>query len=149
MRTSDRTRRQGFTLPELLLVILLLCLALWVTNGGYRSFVSRIRVNNALRVVTSALHTARYKAVSLNKRIKFSLESGSGKITLKEKQGKYWVEFMHFPLEEGVVFSSNASPVFRPDGGASPLCSVYVNNKNYSYKISLSMAGRIKVTKLW
>lgn len=151
MKISDSARgnRRGFTLPELLVMILIIGLALVAINGGFQSFFNRIRITNGLRRVTSAMHTARYKAVTLNKRIKFSLESDSGRIALKEKKGRRWVEFMQFPLETGVTVTCNTSPVFRPDGGASPLCSVYVRNNYYGYKISLSMAGRIKVTKLW
>ncbi|NIM14261.1 MAG: hypothetical protein GTO45_19675 [Candidatus Aminicenantes bacterium] len=139
---TNRTRK-GITLLELFIALGIISLALTIVVPGFKSFYSRMEINNGLRAVTSALSTARYKAIMMNKRVKFTIEGD--KIVLNEKQSNQWQAFMHFDLEENVSFSINASPVFSPAGSVSPLCSIYVKNKIYSYKITISMAGRIKV----
>jgi Tfp pilus assembly protein FimT len=138
--------RKGITLFELFIALGIISLALTIMVPGFKSFSSRMEINNGLRAVTSALSTARYKAIMMNKRVKFTIEGE--KIVLKEKKSNQWQEFMHFDLEKKVSFSINASPVFSPTGSASPLCSIYVKNKTYSYRITISMAGRIKVMEV-
>lgn len=139
---TNRTRK-GITLLELFIALGIISLALTIVVPGFKSFYSRMEINNGLRAVTSALSTARYKAIMMNKRVKFTIEGD--KIVLNEKESNQWQAFMHFDLEKKVSYSINASPVFSPAGSVSPLCSIYVNNETYKYKITISMAGRIKV----
>ena len=47
-----------------------------------------------------------------------------------------------------IKLTCNSSPVFNPKGSASPMCTIRISNKMYSYKIALSFAGRIRITKL-
>jgi Tfp pilus assembly protein FimT len=137
---------KGITLLELFIALGIISLALTIMVPGFKSFFSRMEIHNGLRAMTSALSTARYKAIMMNKRVKFTIEGD--KIVLKEEISNQWQAFMHFDLEEKVSYSINASPVFSPAGSVSPLCSIYVNNETYKYKITISMAGRIKVVEV-
>jgi len=137
---------KGINLLELLIGLGILSLLLTLAVPGFKSFYSRMEINNGLRTVTLALNTARYKAIVMNRRVKFTIEGN--RIVLKEKTSDLWEELMHFDLEEKVSYSINAAPVFSPTGSVSPLCSIYVANKDYRCKIAISIAGRINVTQL-
>ena len=82
----------------------------------------------------------------MNRSVKFCIEKN--RIFLKEKESGEWKTFRTFDVDDNVSLSINASPVFSPEGFASPLCSIYVENAHYRYKITLSMAGRIKAEKI-
>jgi type IV fimbrial biogenesis protein FimT len=138
--------KKGITLLELFTVVGIISLVLTMAVPNYKSFYSRMEIRSGLRTVTMALNTARYKAIQLNKRVKFTMEGD--RIVLKEMINRRWVELRHFGLEEKVSFSINSSPVFSPTGSVSPLCSIYVANRDYRYKITISMAGRIKVAEI-
>ena len=137
---------RGFTLLELFITLGIAALVLMAGVPGFKSFFSRMEVSNGVRTVTAALNTARYKAIMKNKSVKFVVESS--KIVLKEKRGGKWEGFSHFDLSEKVSFSINSSPVFTPFGSVAPLCSIYVKNEISQYKITLSIAGRIKVAEI-
>jgi hypothetical protein len=130
----------------MLVTITLLSLIVTMSIPGLKSFFSRMEVSNALRTVTCAFSAARYESVRKNRRVKVSMKGE--KFFLMEKKGGYWKEFRSFQLDKAVSVSMNASPVFSPYGSVAPLCSVYVENVNYRYKITISMAGRIKVSQL-
>jgi Tfp pilus assembly protein FimT len=144
MRANKRSR--GISFLELFIALGIISLTLTMTVSGFQSFYRRMEINNGLRAVTSALSTARYRAIWMNKRVKFTIEED--KIVLKRKESSQWNAFMHFDLEKKVSYSINASPVFSPGGSVSPLCSIYVSNKTYCFKITISMAGRIKVLEI-
>jgi len=138
--------KRGFTLLELFITLGIAALVLMAGVPGFKSFFRRLELRNGVRTVTAALNTARYKAIMMNKSVKFTM--GDNKIVLKEKRGSRWEGFLHFDLSEEVSFSINSSPVFTPFGSVAPLCSIYVKNEISQYKITLSIAGRIKVTEL-
>jgi hypothetical protein len=96
--------------------------------------------------VTAAMSTARYNAIRMNRSVKFCIEKN--RIVLKEKVNTTWQPFTFFDVDANVSISINASPVFSPTGFASPLCTIYVENRHYKYKITLSSAGRIKVSNM-
>ena len=99
-----------------------------------------------MRTVTSALSTARYNAIRMNRSVKFCIEEN--RLLLKEKKGKVWETFLPFDVDEAVSITINSSPVFSPTGYVSPLCSIYLKNEHYRYKITLSIAGRVKVIEV-
>ncbi len=143
---QNRNNNNGITLLELLVTLSVISLVLTVGVPGLKSFFSRVELSNSLRTVTAALGTARYKAVMMNKRVKFTLEKD--RIILKEKKKGEWEELLHFDLEEKVSFSINASPIFSPSGSVAPLCSIHVENEIKHCKITISIAGRIKISEV-
>ena len=65
-----------------------------------------------------------------------------------EKRGEEWQTVSSTDLGDKVSASINSSPVFSPCGSVSPLCSIHVKNEKHHYKITLSIAGRLKVSKI-
>ncbi len=141
-----RQNKKGFTLGELLVVLSILSIIVTIGIPTFKSSFSRWEVTSGVRTVTSALSTARYNAIKMNRSVKFCIEEN--RVLLKEKKGKVWETFLPFDVDEAVSLTINSSPVFSPTGYVSPLCSIYVKNEHYRYKITLSIAGRIKIVKL-
>jgi Tfp pilus assembly protein PilE len=142
----DRKNRGGFSVAELLITVSLFGLLVTVGFSGFKSFQHHTRTNNAIRTVTSAFNTARYRAIEHNKSIRVSLENN--RLVLKLKKGEEWLPYLDFQLPPGQAATMNASPVFFPTGYASPLCTVTIKNSRDEHRITISIAGRIKVTKL-
>lgn len=140
---NHRNTRKGITLIELLVALCILVLAGIVGIPMFKVSVQRWEVSGSVRTVTSALSTARYDAIKMNRSVKFCIENN--RVLLKEKKGTVWVTFMTFEAEKNVSLSINASPVFTSIGTVSPLCTICVWNEYYQYKITLSIYGRIKV----
>jgi hypothetical protein len=130
----------------MLVILVILFLIILVGIPTFTSIIARWEASTGVRTVTAAMYTARYNAVKMNRPVKFCIENN--RIMLKEKRNNVWKPFWPFEVEEGVSISSNESPVFSPTGFASPLCSIYVETERYRFKITLSIAGRIKVLKL-
>ncbi len=141
-----RQDRNGFTLVELLVAVCILALAITMGANIFKASFSRWEASGGVRTVTAAMSTARYNAIKMNRSVKFCIEDN--RVLLKEKVSGRWKTFMHFDVDDNVSLSINSSPVFSPSGFASPLCSIYVENRHYRYKITLSIAGRIKVVRL-
>jgi prepilin-type N-terminal cleavage/methylation domain-containing protein len=148
METNKKNRicLKGFTFIELLIGLGIFSLVVMVSAPGFKSFYCRMEISNGLRIVTCALNSARYDSIMMNVSVKVTLEGD--RIVLKQKTSSGWEELKDFKLEKNVWFSFNASPIFYPSGSIVPLCSIFVWNERYSYKITISSAGQIKITEL-
>lgn len=141
-----RPSRNGISLMELLVVLCLLAILITLGIPAFKSFFIQWEASSGVRTVTTALSYARYDAVKMNRSVKFCIEDNQ--ILLKEKRSGVWEPFRSFDVDEDVSLTINSSPVFSPTGSVAPLCSIYVENERYCYKITISIAGRIKVTMI-
>ena len=139
-------RPGGFTVAELMIASVLCGLILAFGISGFKAFQHQVRTRAAIRIVTSAFSTARYRAIELNRSVKVS--SADNRLVLARKEDGEWQPLQDFRLPSGQAVTLNAFPVFFPTGYASPLCTAVVSNSRDQYKITLSIAGRIKVTKV-
>jgi len=142
---------KGMTVFEIFVTLAILSVLITMGIPGFNSYIKRMEVRNTLRTITAVLNTARFKAIMMNKGIKFCVEDKNEEetmIRLKEKKDSKWEKFMEFSLEKKVSVTSNSSPIFYPNGSIVPLCSILVENEVYHYKITISIAGRIKITEM-
>ena len=145
--------QKGMTIFEMFVTLAVISLVVSMVMPGFNSYIKRMEVRNTLRTITGVLNTARFKAIMLNKRVKFCIEDKNIEdmvIRLKEKRDgdSKWKKFMEFSLEKKVSVTINSSPIFFPNGNISPLCSILVDNEVSHYKITISIAGRIKITEM-
>lgn len=143
--------KKGMTFFEMLVSLAIISLVITMGIPGFNSYLKRMEVRNTLRTITGVLNTARYKAVVLNKRVKFCIENKNEEdivIRLKEKRDSSWEKFMEFSLEKKASVTINSSPIFFPNGSISPMCSILVENEISHYKITISIAGRVKITEM-
>jgi len=142
---------KGMTFIELFVTLAIISIVITMGMPGFNSYIKRMEVQSTLRTITGVLNTARFKAVVLDKEVKFCIEEKNDEemvIRLKEKKDSTWEKFMEFDLEKKVSVTSNASPIFYPNGSIVPLCSILVGNEFYHYKITISIAGRIKIARM-
>lgn len=139
--------RSGLTVVELMIVLILLGVVFCSGMLGLRAYHRRAEITNAVRCVTAAMQTARYRAIGLNRRIKLSC-SDQGNLELDMRKNGRWVFLERVKLPTGTRTRLNAEPVFHPEGHVVPLCSVFVQVEHYRRRISISMAGRIQVMPL-
>jgi Tfp pilus assembly protein FimT len=143
--------KKGMTIFEMFVALAVISVVITMGMPGFNSYLKRMEVRNTLRTITGVLNTARFKAIMLNKGVKFCIEDKNEEemvIRLKEKKDSNWEKFMEFSLEKKVSVTSNASPIFYPNGSIVPLCSILVENEVYHYKITISIAGRVKITEM-
>jgi len=141
----SNSRNTGYTLPELLASLCIISVLLFHGIAGFSSFMRRAEIQNQLRAVSFSLSKARYDAIRQNRVMKISIKENI--IYTQLKKHNRWELYSDLQLKN-VSASTNRSPVFHPDGMVSPLCSIYISNKYYSYKISISIAGRFKITRI-
>jgi prepilin-type N-terminal cleavage/methylation domain-containing protein len=143
--------KKGMTIFEMFVALAVLSVLITMGMPGFNSYLKRMEVRNTLRTITGVLNTARFKAIVLNKGVKFCIEDKNEEemvIRLKEKKDSKWEKFMEFSLEKKVSVTINSSPIFYPNGSIVPLCSILVENEVYHYKITISIAGRVKITEM-
>lgn len=136
---------KGFSVFELLVTLSILALVTGLTVSSLSGFGSSLKFRNQVRDLQSALQTARYKAVYENRPIRFSIEAGH--IVLQARPGATWQDEISIPIKKGLSVSLNARPVFQPQGSASPLCSIVVEDSIRRAVITLSMAGRVSTRR--
>ncbi len=137
---------RGFSLIELLVSIGAISLIFAMGIPGISGFLSRIEIQSGVRTVTSSMNYARYNSIEINRKIKYVIEDFN--IVLKIRKNNKWQSYKKFKFNKSVSVKINSSPVFHPTGRVAPLCTVYVSSQRYLYKITISIAGRIKTTKL-
>jgi len=146
MNNSESSGENGFTVLELLVTLSVFALVIGLGVPAFNAYSKKVEINNGLRTVTLAVNTARYKAIENNRSVKLKVEGN--RLILLEKRDSAWASFMDFDPGDKVSVSSNSSPVFYPEGYIVPLCSFYVRSDEENYKITISIAGRVKVTEL-
>lgn len=143
---DNRKKSGGFSLMESLISLSIISFFISFSIINFKPFFSRIEFNTGVRNIVSSLNMARYRSIRTGRNVKFGLKNNS--VRLLEKIGKKWVLYSSRRLKN-IKAETNSSPVFHPAGNVSPLCSITVGNRYYSSKISLSIAGRIKIRRLF
>ena len=135
--------KKGLTVLELLVTVGLLSLLLTMAVPGMRSFFARMEMHSALRTVTAALNTARYRAIRDSQPVRAEVTPGS--LLLSEDDGHGWRVIQSFDLNGKLSITANSRPVFSPLGFVSPLCTITLRQGQRVCRVVLSMFGRLKV----
>ncbi len=143
---SPSLRVRGISVIEMITSVTLFFLVLSLGVTGFQSFRDRAKATDAVRMVTSAFSSARYRSLNENRCIRVQLKGSE--FLLETRNNGEWDIAQTFPLVMDVRASMNATPVFYPTGFVTPLCSVDLKTLRYTYRISISIAGRIKTVRL-
>jgi len=135
--------KKGLTVFELVVTVSLFSLLALVVVPGLQSFFVRLEIRTALRALTSGLGTARGLAIRDNRPVR--AEVVARRLQLSVDDGPGWRVIRSFALGEKLKVAANSRPVFSPLGNVSPLCTITLNVRQRTYRVVISMYGRIRV----
>ena len=142
----------GFSLLGQLVTLTLAGIVIATAAPGYLKVLPRHRLNGAVRQLTGDLMWARMKAIQRNNRHRvFFLNDHEYRILDDaDNDGAAdpgeWTVTKDLRADYGdVVMSSNNNPVFSPRGTASSLATITLTNAAGVKRISISIAGRVRI----
>ena len=142
----------GFSLLGQLLTLTLAGIMLAIAVPGYLKVMPRHRLNGAVRQLTGDLMWTRMKAIQRNNRHRvFFLDDHQYRILDDaDNDGTVdpgeWTVTRDLRADYGdVVISSTNNPIFSPRGTASSLATITLANDAGAKRISISIAGRVRV----
>ncbi len=142
----------GFSLLGQLITLTLAGIMLAIAVPGYLKVMPRHRLNGAVRQLTGDLMWARMKAIQRNNRYRiFFLDDHQYRILDDaDNDGRAdpgeWTLTRDLQADHpDVVMSSTNNPVFSPRGTAGNLATITLTNAAGSRRISISIAGRVRV----
>ena len=138
--------KKGVGVLELLVSMTLISLILTLSLSGFKSLFSQMEMIHAVRTVTSALNTARYRAIENNQPVK--VESEEDGIVLKIKCGARWIPLQVFEWNGRTGIRMTAAPVFSPAGSVTPTTTIELRNRQRVYEITAAITGRIRVYQI-
>ena len=147
----DRSRSSsldtGFSLIEILMVILLLSVLIFMGAGSMFRQSPRHSLERAIRQVSATISWARYKSIFDERKYRISFSDDALDFEKYDMSEGKWVRTLSCYLDR-VNLSANNKPIFHPAGTVSNLVTIIVSNSAGSYKITLAITGRIKTVKL-
>lgn len=147
---------KGFTLVELMIVVVLMAILAAIAAPAYRNYMARSRLNGAARLVLTDLASARMDAVKMNRRVEVYFTGGSsspaatykicddanGDGAVSDGEGRNIIRNIQNHFYD-VSVGSNNNPIFFPNGTATNMATVNVSNGTDSRQITISIAGRV------
>ena len=145
-----RRRRPGFTLPEMLIVIVIVVLVAGMAFPATAKAIRRGRINQAANVVAADLESAVSYAARQRKRVRIVHAPGAKSFTITDKAGNVIRSRELGQQSEwkvaALTFSVAATEVF-PAGVTSGALTVQVGDGSYTRRVRLSRAGLVQVVQ--
>ena len=142
----------GFSLLGQLITLTLAGIMLSIAVPGYLKVMPRHRLNGAVRQLTGDLMWARMKAIERNNRHRIFFLNDHEYRILDDADNDGAVDPGEWTITRDlrtdypdVVMSSTNNPVFSPRGTASSLATITLANAFGSKRISISIAGRVRI----
>lgn len=139
--------RRGFTLAELVVVLVVTGLASLLALPRFSDYLDWIATDAAARDITVALAVARETAVAQGTLVRLEISADSLSVQVDDSLG--WLSWRRFPgpASRGVTVEvSNPEVVFSPNGvgwGASNT-TVVLRRGSHEERVTTSRIGRVK-----
>lgn len=151
--TTLRTRnRKGFTLLELMIVIMLIGIIAAIALPGFQGWMVKNRLNGAARQVMTELMETRSKAVSRNNRFRVFFINDHQYTILDDQNNNNVADTGESTLTRDIQtdyydvhFTATANPIFYPRGTAFGTTVTLTNVTGGEKRVTVSTAGRIKI----
>jgi len=147
-------KQSGFTLIELIVIIAIVAIFAAIAVPNFLSYMPKHRLNGAARQVMGDLMAARMKAVKENLTVTVTyVNDHKYKISTASEDKTINIQSNYRDVTIGSVssdsFSSNSfSSISFLSRGTSNTGSIGLTNLTDSKKVTVSIAGRVKITDL-
>ena len=111
------SREGGFTLFELLVVIVLVSVAAAILSTGLGRGMQAAQERSALTAMVASLHRARVQAISAGQPVRATFDLNARQVVLPEQRSSTWSE--DFEVHLHTAENLGAAFEFYPDGAAS------------------------------
>lgn len=144
---TRRAGEGGFTLSELLIVLVLVSIAASMAMLGLQSAMVSARLDSSVEGIAFNLHLARMKAIAKNTRVRVVFDTQANNYSIERDVAGAWQPegpAKRFP--QGVDLVEAGSPEFDSTGRTAVGVSIVLRNSDGSSKsVLVSRAGRVKV----
>jgi prepilin-type N-terminal cleavage/methylation domain-containing protein len=146
---ARRAFRHGYTLPEMLIVIVIIVLVVAMSFPVTARTVRHGRINQAVNVIAGDLETAVSYAARERKPVRIAYAPGATSFTIAERNTGTVLRRRELGIDSewrvsAISFSSGTVDVF-PAGITSGALTVQVGDGSYSRQVRLSRAGLVQV----
>lgn len=145
-------KEKGFTLLELMIVIMLIGVIAAIALPGFQGWMIKNRLNGAARQVMTELMETRSKAVSRNNRFRVFFINDHQYTILDDRNNNNTVDTGEPTLTRDihadyfdVHFTATANPIFYPRGTAFGTTVTLRNGAGGEKRVTVSTAGRVKI----
>jgi Tfp pilus assembly protein FimT len=133
------------SLIEVLIVLAVISMTLLLGAVSFHGLEPKYRLRSAAWEVMSRLNQARFRAILNGAPVRLKFAPTRYSLEEWDEVLKSWL-VKDRALLQGVTLAANNSPVFYPEGTVSNLATILISNSRGTYKITLAITGRIKVT---
>jgi prepilin-type N-terminal cleavage/methylation domain-containing protein len=149
-KRNFRSNRQGFTFPELLIVLILITIIAAISYGAFNQMSINSTLRTAARDIASDCQLARQRAMTENTNFTITFDSGSHTYTVPRPGGgtltKALAGYSGAITIESIDIPGD-SVVFTPRGTTQQQGKVVlVNNRGSRATIDINSTGRANVT---
>jgi prepilin-type N-terminal cleavage/methylation domain-containing protein len=138
---------KGFTLLEVLVFLSIFSILLGAASISFLNSSDKYRLQKAVWEIHAKLNYARFKAIFDGTKSRVIFNPAGYTIEKFDQEKEDW-KFDSGNSLEGVYIQANNTPLFHPQGTVSNLVSITLSNSWGSYKVTLAISGRIKISKL-
>lgn len=145
-----RYRERGFTLVELMIVIVVLGILAAIAAPNYQSFMAQRRLNGAARQIMSDLMNARMLSVTQNRNVQVTFPTSAGdSYTYDSTDTTVTRNIQTGSGYHDVTVMGNNNPTFAPTGRLTGItaCKVTLTSTTLAQtkEVKVSSAGRVAV----
>jgi prepilin-type N-terminal cleavage/methylation domain-containing protein len=138
---------KGFTLLEFLVFLSIFAILIGLASISFLNSSDKYRLQKAVWEIHAKLNYARFKAIFSGTKSRILFSPTGYTIERFDQESGDW-KFDVGNILEGVFIQANNSPQFHPQGTVSNLVSITLSNSWGTYKITLAISGRIKISKI-
>jgi prepilin-type N-terminal cleavage/methylation domain-containing protein len=138
---------KGFTLLEVLVFLSILAVLIGLASMSFVNSSDKYRLQKGVWEIHAKLNYARFKAIFNGTKYRVLFKPTGYAIEEFVQEAGDW-RFDSGNVVEGVLIHANNSPQFHPQGTVSNLVTITLSNSWGTYKITLAISGRVKITKL-
>ena len=145
-----RSNQGGFTLPEMLMVLILLMIVLGISYGSFRRMMVNSDLRTAARDIASEFQIARQRAMTENTALTITFDSGNHTYTVPQPGGgtltKALAAYAGGIKIDSISILGQAVPILPRGTTQQPGIIVLRNIRNSTATININSTGRANVT---